>query len=1039
MARLYSSGFELQSATNETEFTLVSGLTIDTTIFRSGAASGKVMNPSGGVGKYAQYDFSATDVNGPFYARTYIYVGVLPDVTTTIASFSSSAGPQPATVQLSTTGTLILRYNDGATVIGSPSSTLSTATWYMLELKIDRSPAAGSQIIDARLDGTSFASASNLTITNATDGFTVGIDLEGEGASVGTVYFDDIAVNDSTGSAQTSWPGSGKIVHLRPNAAGDTTAWTNDYTFVDEITPNDATDFANAGTTIGNKDEHNITDIATAGLNASDSITLVSVGLRFNRAAGAGTNGTFKPIMKTASGGSVISGTTLTANTVTWRNNNITGPRIYPLISYTDFTVASALDTAQIGYQLVTAPSAGREPQVSTNWMLVEYVPVSSASINVSDSTTVSESVSMFIPTFKPSVSDSVTVSESVGASIVSAGSRAITVSDSVTITESVAMKFGTGSIAVSDSVTVTESKNASIPQSFGINVSETVTLSESVIGSPYSIVFTWKGYTWIRRDYGGGPQYNGLFDPGNVMGPDTNDYLTLRISNPTGLAPIAAEFDSSITFGYGTYMMVLGSRVDNLPYSAVWGGMFTYGTTPIYFNEIDANETSSWGEPVAAVTSHNYYYNNGGVAGEHDDPYTTTSDPVTTHVLKWSPGRLEFNSYVGTGTGGTLLKGTVATANVPTPSDEVLIFNAWVFDGGSDNEAITPQTDIVIRDFQFARDASVSNTVTVTESVSVGIATVSARTVSVSDNVTVSESKSVTRNAATSRSLSVSDSVTVSESRSTRVPFTIELPTTLRDEFGTILTDELGNPLYDGGTGDFVTITESVSLVVNAAATPSPNKAENVTISESRIVQVLTKVNKSDSVTVTESVSIYLPVKQVVSVDNIFVGESANMLVSNLVVNVNDTVTTYDIPSVFAPPAGSIAIFLTENVITTEELVILQAGLVVNTSDSTTITESVAIDYPLALPISDTVTTTESIGFYISTFSIDVDEFVLTTDRLTVNPYTGSGPIDTLEVTIDASTNEITLSEATNDITINGRTSELTISSSSNGVILEA
>lgn len=222
---------------------------------------------------------------------------------------------------------------------------------------------------------------------------------------------------------------------------------------------------------------------------------------------------------------------------------------------------------------------------------------------------------------------------------------------------------------------------------------------------------FTWKGFDWWKRDYGGDPMYNGQYLTANVSAPDGNDYITLSITNPTGTSPHAAEMYTDLTnFGYGTYTIVVGSRLDTLPKAAVFGGLFTYadtgsGDTAITNNEIDVNETSAWGVSGGTVnTSHNYFKNVGGVKTGEDDPYTTTADTVTTHVMTWLAGSITFDSYVGTGTGGTNIKHTVATTNIPNPSlgATFMDINLWVFGDGAVNPDTTPATDVIIRDISF-------------------------------------------------------------------------------------------------------------------------------------------------------------------------------------------------------------------------------------------------------------------------------------------------------------------------------------------------
>ncbi len=76
MARICSTGFELNSLTQYVEFNFITGSpTITTSPVRSGAYSLKIASLTSGVGKYVQYQFDNLGVKGgPFYYRTYIYI-----------------------------------------------------------------------------------------------------------------------------------------------------------------------------------------------------------------------------------------------------------------------------------------------------------------------------------------------------------------------------------------------------------------------------------------------------------------------------------------------------------------------------------------------------------------------------------------------------------------------------------------------------------------------------------------------------------------------------------------------------------------------------------------------------------------------------------------------------------------------------------------------------------------------------------------------------------------------------------------------------
>jgi hypothetical protein len=200
------------------------------------------------------------------------------------------------------------------------------------------------------------------------------------------LYFDDFAVNQGTGSFQTSYPGQGNIVYLHPNAAGDNNTWetsaggagsATNYQAVDEVTPDDATTYLKRITTTIKVDDYNVTDSSTAGIDPYDSISLVQVGMRAKATSATASNdrNILLRIKKTTSGTVSKSGNTDFSST-SYVTHSDPVPKIYQLNAYTDPDSAtwttSTLDTMQIGMENQT--SVTTEVDVSKLWAMVEYI-----------------------------------------------------------------------------------------------------------------------------------------------------------------------------------------------------------------------------------------------------------------------------------------------------------------------------------------------------------------------------------------------------------------------------------------------------------------------------------------------------------------------------------------------------------------------------------------------------------------------------------------------------------------------------------------
>ncbi|WP_240721547.1 hypothetical protein [Pseudarthrobacter sp. NamE5] len=229
---------------------------------------------------------------------------------------------------------------------------------------------------------------------------------------------------------------------------------------------------------------------------------------------------------------------------------------------------------------------------------------------------------------------------------------------------------------------------------------------------------FSWKGFNWEKRFWGGAPQYNKLFAAANVGNPDANGHITMNLTNPTGDAPVGAEFQSTRQgFGYGTYSTTVEKDLSALQKEVVWGCLFTYDplAEPGY-NEIDLCEASAWGGGAAYGESwpvsqgHGYWFAASKAPGEGNNTtvFDVTSSPITTHRMVWEPQRITFETFAGEGLTGTLLKRTVLEgATVPVPAKEQIHFNLWVTGGGGGDPARVKPESVVIRDFSFVPAAA--------------------------------------------------------------------------------------------------------------------------------------------------------------------------------------------------------------------------------------------------------------------------------------------------------------------------------------------
>jgi hypothetical protein len=375
MARLWTCGFELQGSA---EWQNTNGApTIDTTTHRAGTAALRC-NPTAGVAGIAHPLFASGQPAGRFFLRAYVRVAAYPSARTAIMGWADNASGSTGfmCIKMNTDGTLIAG-GSGATT-GTASTVLALDTWYRVEMDYDDA----TNTINAYLDGALWT-----TVTS--------VDLAGGNiarfgvmqTATADIYFDDLAVNDTTGTQQTGLPGAGNVVHLQPAAAGDandfattvggTPGAANNYTRADEHPPDDATSYnetSTAGTTT--TDDFALPSAASAGVGAFDTIRLVAVGSRIGSNAITAASLVYR--LKSQPSGTVAESPSVPVAVNGWATHKSGPPYTYQLTSYADpqaggAWTAALLDSAQIGYRADVSQTTVR--RVSTLWLLVEFVP----------------------------------------------------------------------------------------------------------------------------------------------------------------------------------------------------------------------------------------------------------------------------------------------------------------------------------------------------------------------------------------------------------------------------------------------------------------------------------------------------------------------------------------------------------------------------------------------------------------------------------------------------------------------------------------
>jgi len=265
MARIFQTGFE-SGAVNAS---VSSGCSASTAQKRTGSYSLRQPNRD----DYATFSLGSSF--SEVYGRIGFYRTTLtPDVEGTIFGLLNSDGTVIAEVSY--------KYNTGLVYAKRNSTNLTVSAvplvsgWNCLEIYLSIADSGGRFVV--KNNGVTIIDYTGDTKESSYSN--VGLLRVGKGVASGGFdnpehYFDDIAVNDTTGSVNNSWIGQGGIRPLLVNADGDHTGLTpstgsDNYALVDEVPASD-TDYVSGST----KDVYDLYTVDTSGMPASYTVSAV--------------------------------------------------------------------------------------------------------------------------------------------------------------------------------------------------------------------------------------------------------------------------------------------------------------------------------------------------------------------------------------------------------------------------------------------------------------------------------------------------------------------------------------------------------------------------------------------------------------------------------------------------------------------------------------------------------------------------------------------------------------------------------------------
>lgn len=251
MARLLTAGFETGSIQE------LNGAVYQASVTADQARTGNYAlelntGPLNLVRGYVTHTLGADYTELYFRFALRFSSGAAVDANSDILILRDSNGDEQVTLRYSW-GTQTLDLYQSAALVQAGTVTIRSEQWYVIQVHvvIDNSGSFTTKVNN--VTDLSFSGDTQATSIASVRSFM----MRGGAGTTGyeNIYIDDIAVNDTAGSYQNSWPGLGGIFMLKPNADGAVADFTpsagsDHYALVDDV-PANTTDWVQGDTTPG--------------------------------------------------------------------------------------------------------------------------------------------------------------------------------------------------------------------------------------------------------------------------------------------------------------------------------------------------------------------------------------------------------------------------------------------------------------------------------------------------------------------------------------------------------------------------------------------------------------------------------------------------------------------------------------------------------------------------------------------------------------------------------------------------------------------
>lgn len=288
--------------------------------------------------------------NKDYYFSFSFLTHTLPAIgTCEFVKFVSTGASNIMRLSLTPGGTILIGDRFGNLSSSSVSGAMVSNTWCRVEIKLNLGTNSSSGVVEVKINGAVVCTATGLNLWDGGNAV-ASIALLNQAQTNDYCLYDDIVLNDTTGSSNTGYLGDVRIDAIRPNADQTQADWSitggsgPGYSAIaDAFGSSDGDTSYLSSSTVGNKSEFGVSSLS----GSSASIMGVQVRSKTKR-TDAGTR-TYRNYLKSSS--AVINGPTLTPQTnYSWDFGGVAEADPNTSAAWTD----SGVNAVKLGLELVS-------------------------------------------------------------------------------------------------------------------------------------------------------------------------------------------------------------------------------------------------------------------------------------------------------------------------------------------------------------------------------------------------------------------------------------------------------------------------------------------------------------------------------------------------------------------------------------------------------------------------------------------------------------------------------------------------------------